>query len=202
MKHRFPFLLSRIYALLALLPIAGFIVLGLLELRANLRRGKDIAQTCRWILGFALGTTAVFVGAQLIQDKPPAAARMQQPVFEGVIEPILRRRCLDCHGAEKHRSQLRLDSLEACLQGGKNGPIIKPHQAKESPLIQRLLIFPDADGHMPPEDQQQPTAEEIALLEWWINAGAPATTKIRDLTLTPELRDCLKVVWERSTVDK
>jgi uncharacterized membrane protein len=122
---------------------------------------------------------------------------MQQPVFAGVIEPILQQRCSACHGPEKHKADLRLDTLEGLLRGGQDGPVIRGNQAKESPLIQCILSPLDADGHMPPEDHPQPTVEEISLLEWWINNGAPASAKIVDLNVKPEIRRLLEIVSKR-----
>jgi uncharacterized membrane protein len=109
---------------------------------------------------------------------------MQQPMFDSVVEPILRQRCTACHGAERHKAQLRLDSFQWCLHSGQDGPVIKPGHAKDSPLIQRLLRPLEADGHMPPEDQPQLTSQEIALLESWVNAGAPTTVRV-DLGIPP-----------------
>jgi uncharacterized membrane protein len=124
---------------------------------------------------------------------PPASA-LQQPVFAGIIEPILRQHCVACHGAEKQKADLRLDTFEALLRGGQNGPVIQAGRATDSPLIQRLLVPLEADGRMPPEDQPQPTAEEIAVLQWWVNAGAPANEKIQELKSKPELRRLVEVV--------
>jgi hypothetical protein len=37
------------------------------------------------------------------------------------------------------------------------------------------------EDHMPPEGKPQPSAEDLALLAWWIDAGAPAEAKVADL---------------------
>ena len=97
---------------------------------------------------------------------------MQWRVFVDVVQPILQRRCSSCHGPEKQKADLRLDGLERLLQGGKSGPAIVAGNANESPMIQRLLLPPSHDDHMPPEDKPQPTPAEIGLLQWWINSGA------------------------------
>lgn len=132
-----------------------------------------------------------------IATHPAASSPTQQPVFVGIVEPILRQRCSACHGVERHKAKLRLDTLEGLLQGGQNGPVIKLGHAKDSPLIQRMLLPLDADGRMPPEEQPQPTPEEIALLEWWINAGAPAAANAADLKPEPEIRRLLGLVSKR-----
>jgi hypothetical protein len=183
MKNNLLLLFARLFPLLALLLVAG----SLLILVRHFGGAHPNQSTLSRSYGAAFGAPPIKDG------RPTDAAVMQEPVFEGVIEPILRHLCLDCHGAEKQRSHVRLDSFEACLRGGKNGPIIKPFRASESSLIQRLQLSVYADGHMPPEDQSQPTAEEITLLEWWINAGAPAHTKLSEMKLTPEIDRCLKL---------
>jgi uncharacterized membrane protein len=103
---------------------------------------------------------------------PPPADMMQWRLFVDVVQPILQRRCSSCHGPEKQKADLRLDGLERLLQGGKSGPAIVAGKANESPMIQRLLLPPSHDDHMPPEDKPQPTPAEIGLLQWWINSGA------------------------------
>ncbi len=105
----------------------------------------------------------------------------ERSVFAGLIEPILERRCSACHGPEKQKGGLRMDSYEALLRGGKDGPVLIPGKALDSPMIHRLLAPLDDDDHMPPPAKPQPTEGEIALLLWWINAGAPADGKIGDI---------------------
>ena len=127
---------------------------------------------------------------------------MQRPVFAGVVEPILRERCSACHGAEKHKAELRLDTLSGVLRGGQDGPVIKAGQAKDSPLIQCMLSPVDADGHMPPENHPQATAEEISLIEWWINGGAPTSARVADLKPKPEIEHLLQIVSRRPDSSK
>lgn len=44
------------------------------------------------------------------------------------------------------------------------------------------------DDHMPPDGKPQPDLAEIAALQWWINCGAPADTKIGELKPGAEVR--------------
>ena len=97
----------------------------------------------------------------------------QQHVFAGVVQPILLQRCSACHGPEKQKADLRVDSLEALLKGGKDGPALVPGKAKDSPMIHRLLLPLNDEDHMPPEGKPQPTLAEIVALQWWIDHGAP-----------------------------
>lgn len=137
-------------------------------------------------------------GYAMSRQGPEALSVMQRPVFAALVEPILQERCVSCHNAEKHKAELRLDSLTELLKGGQDGPVVHVHRARDSSLLQRMLLSADADGHMPPEGQSQPTGEEIAVLEWWINAGAPADERIADLNLDPQTRRFVSTVLGRS----
>jgi uncharacterized membrane protein len=123
---------------------------------------------------------------------------MQQPVFAGLIQPILQERCVACHNPEKHKAELRLDTFSELLKGGQDGPVIHLRRAGESSLLQRMVLSPDSDGHMPPEGQSQPTAEEIAVVEWWINAGAPTDQQLADLKLAPDIQRLVNIVLGRT----
>jgi len=50
---------------------------------------------------------------------------------------------------------------------------------------------------MPPEDQPQPTHEEVTLIEWWIDKGAPACAKLIDLKPDPEIQHLVQSVSKR-----
>jgi len=89
----------------------------------------------------------------------------QQPLFSGLIQPILQRRCSACHGPEKHKADLFTESYEALLRGGTNGPVLVAGKTFDSPMIQRLLLPLNDDDRMPPDGKPQPTLAEIAALE-------------------------------------
>jgi uncharacterized membrane protein len=111
----------------------------------------------------------------------------RQPVFAGVIVPLLENKCVRCHGAEKSKAGLRLDSFAALQAGSDDGLMLKPGNAAQSPLVQRLLLPADSDDHMPPAGKPQLTAGEIALLKWWVNAGMPETNTLDSLAPPPEV---------------
>ena len=120
------------------------------------------------------------------------------PVFSLVVQPLLQEYCVSCHDARKHKADLRLDSFQALMEGGIDGPVIKTHYADQSRLIECMLSAPDADGHMPPEGQPQPTAEEIAVLEWWVNSGAPSVGTVAELNPSSEVMRFLQARSGRS----
>jgi len=115
------------------------------------------------------------VGGGHTADKPATTGKdlMSEPVFSCAVQPIFNRYCVSCHGPSKQKAKLRLDSYEALVQGSENGPIMEPGNASASLITKRLQLPPEDEDHMPPEGKRQPTSEEIAFLQWWINAGAP-----------------------------
>ena len=94
-------------------------------------------------------------------------------VFESRIRPIFAEHCYQCHSdkAEKLKGELRLDSPAAILKGGKSGPVIIPNQPDAS-LLLRAVRYKDPDLKMPPKGKKL-TAEQIAVLEGWVQMGAP-----------------------------
>ncbi len=75
------------------------------------------------------------------------------------IKPLLKERCISCHGSVKQKGDLRLDA----------GVLIQKdvHHA----LLERVASG-DEDERMPPEGKRL-SAEQIELLRQWIAAGAP-----------------------------
>ena len=124
--------------------------------------------------------------------RAPAALRLnsdlaKQPVFGALIQPILQRRCVACHGPEKKKADLSLESYETMLKGGKDGPVLIAGKAFDSPIIQRLLLPTNDEDHMPPEGKPQPTQAEITALQWWIDCGAPPDKAVGNLKPSPEV---------------
>jgi hypothetical protein len=46
--------------------------------------------------------------------------------FEKRIRPLFEDRCVDCHGTEKQKGDLRLDSRVGWTRGGASGAVIVP----------------------------------------------------------------------------
>lgn len=126
------------------------------------------------------------LGGKRTETPPPvvtttAAGPGGVVVYESVIHPWMEEYCTACHGPEKVKGELRLDSVDAMLKGGDSGPALVAGNSADSLLIQRMHLPLDDDDHMPPDGKNQPTADEIALVAWWIDAGAAAGRSATDL---------------------
>src|SRR5687767_15106783 len=90
--------------------------------------------------------------------------------FTERVKPLLETRCVSCHGPDKVKGGLRLDSRAGALKGGESGPALVPGKPAES-LIVQAVMHARPDLEMPPKDKL--TKSDIALLERWIKDGAP-----------------------------
>ncbi len=97
-----------------------------------------------------------------------AAAPDDADFFEKKVRPLLVEKCQSCHGAEKQKGNLRVDSMAALLAGGDRGAAVVPGKPDES-LIVRVLAY-DGDVKMPPKNKL-PNAE-IAVFKEWVQRGA------------------------------
>ncbi len=110
------------------------------------------------------------------------------PTYEAHIGPLLTRYCAGCHNEDDAEGGLALDSFASLQEGGDHGPAIVPGQAESSRLIR--LLEATSEQRMPPEGNEAPTADELALLSAWINAGAKGPQGMepdRKRLLTPKI---------------
>lgn len=92
--------------------------------------------------------------------------------FARHIYPVLDTKCVVCHGANKEKGGLRLDSYEALMLGGKDGIVIAPRNPERSLLVQKVTLPPSDPHFMPAEGRTPLTPEEIASIRAWIREGA------------------------------
>src|SRR6185312_13305890 len=117
-------------------------------------------RTARTIaLGWCLALTAVAGGAE-----PPAIASREADFFERRVRPVLVENCVSCHGPEKQKSGLRLDSRPALMKGSDSGPVVNPGDPDDSPLIE--AVRRTGANPMPPKKTLRP--EAVADLATWV----------------------------------
>ncbi len=125
----------------------------------------------------------------------PAGARGDDSkvLYSDLVQPILNAKCVACHGPEKQKGKLRLDSLEAIL-GGSDGENVIPGKVDDSLMTFRVTLPKDDGDVMPPEDEPQLSKEEIEVLKFWVASGAKGDAKIGDLKPAGEAANAIKVV--------
>ncbi len=126
------------------------------------------------IVRHRLAWCAAFVSLVLLSD-----ARADDADLAAKARAVLQAHCKDCHGGDgkaKGGFDYVLDR-ERLVNRNK----IVPGKAAQSPLFLRVR-----DGQMPPVGRKAPSADDLAVLERWIDAGAPGdkTTPTPLLTYT------------------
>jgi mono/diheme cytochrome c family protein len=110
-----------------------------------------------------------------VSKLPPASTR-QGLTYANDIKAIFDKSCIKCHGAERPKAKLRLDSLQGALKGGEDGKVIEPGNSAESMLVHNIARIGDEDDWMPPKDNKAKipalTAEQVGLIRAWIDQGA------------------------------
>lgn len=160
-------------------------------------------------LGGSLTHGSNYLTAALFNDSQEATA-VQKPVanvqeaavYTDVVQPMLQTRCYSCHGPNKQKGGLRMDSPEFLIKGGKNGAAITGGKAEESELIKRLLLPREAEHHMPPKEKPQFSEKQIALLHWWIDQGADFQKKVKELPQPENIRPVLLALQGGGNAEK
>ncbi len=117
--------------------------------------------------------TASLLAADVDVSKLPPAAKQAGVTYDKDIKPVFEKSCFKCHGPEKQKGKLRLDSLLAAIKGGENAPDIVVKDSAKSPLIWSVARIGDEDDAMPPKGKGEPlTSEQVALIRAWIDQGA------------------------------
>ena len=93
----------------------------------------------------------------------PTLSGVQSQSWKGTFEGLFRDRCSTCHGITSV-GELSLADYPSALAGGMSGPGIVPGEPDAS-----LVVQVQAEGGHP----GQLTAEELAQVVAWIEAGAP-----------------------------
>src|SRR4051794_5443299 len=84
---------------------------------------------------------ALLVAAGLMLAPTASRALAEDKVdFPKQIAPIFKETCYSCHGAEKQKGKLRLDSPEAFKKGGADGEILTAGDPAKSDLYRRITL--------------------------------------------------------------
>jgi mono/diheme cytochrome c family protein len=132
--------------------------------------------TATLALAFALQAEEKKAKARVDTSKLPPASDKAGVTYAGDIKAIFDKSCTKCHGDEKQKGKLRLDSLAAALKGGEDGKVIEPGDSAKSMLVHNVARIGEEDDWMPPPDNKAKipplTKEQIGLIRAWIDQGA------------------------------
>lgn len=165
---------------------------------------------------FILGSLCISAPAPPDPESPPASSRSYTSMLRLVfitllltvtahaagtdfardVYPVLQRACFECHGPEKHKADLRLDTAS-------------PQHLKIGSDLLRRIALPKEDKDAMPKRGDRLTATEIDHLRDWIKAGALWPTKLKTRqhwSYIPPQRPALPAVknqaWPKNEIDR
>src|SRR4051812_47436725 len=96
------------------------------------------------LVAWAMGPSASLTAAEATRPDPA-----QVEFFEKSVRPVLATKCLGCHGPEKQKGGLRLDTRASMMRGGDSGAAIMPGDPDKSRLVEAIRYGEDLQ--MPPK---------------------------------------------------
>src|SRR5688572_25407737 len=74
---------------------------------------------------------------------------LKSPGFESDVLPLLRSKCVECHGQKIQARELNLSTAESIGKGSESGPVVVPGNPEGS-LLYKVLH----EGRMPPAQKE------------------------------------------------
>ncbi|MED6314042.1 MAG: DUF1587 domain-containing protein, partial [Verrucomicrobiota bacterium] len=99
---------------------------------------------------------------------PVLSQAAELPNFEREVKPVLTKLCYHCHGAEKQKGKLRLDTLSTNL-------LEDTRSAERWHEVRTVINL----GEMPPENEPKLTPEERRVILDWLNSTIKLASKLR-----------------------
>jgi uncharacterized membrane protein len=160
-------------------------VLLLLALTAH--QGGSLTHGDRYLSEYLPAPLKRLAWGRRLPAKPPD---FPDSFYARRIYPIFEAKCVLCHGEQKVKGGLRVDSYDLLMRGGTSGAVIIPGKPERSILFQRITLPPDHKKFMPGEGKPPLKPEEIAWIRAWIAQGAsPELKSLEGVTLVPVSRN-------------
>lgn len=122
----------------------------------------------------------------------PTLAPGEVPNYEKHIQPIIKKYCASCHRSGKTNNNYTMGSYEELMTSGDHTPNIIPGDLNSNLILMINRQKIDAGNPMPPSKALKP--ELIAMIELWVQAGAPKTAADATIPITPQPTLELKTV--------
>lgn len=151
---------------------------------ASITHGKD------YLIEYAPDSLRKILGHEPKEktEDVPVKSFEDQIVYADMVQPILDKRCVECHKESKSKGKFRMDTYELLVKGGKEGNGVVPGDAAKSNIVYRCELPEDDDEHMPPDSKAPMEDHELAVIKWWINSGADPLKTVGQIELPEDIR--------------
>jgi hypothetical protein len=152
----------------------GVLMLVLISLTGHY--GGNLTHGTTFLQEYAPSFLRGLIGA--VPRRPaPTSVAAADPYLD-VVQPLLEQRCGTCHNDDKREGGFSVGSYDSTLVGGDTGRAFVPGNVDASEALYRTGLPPDDEAFMPAEGKTPLTAEQRAILRWWVEAGAPRDTTV------------------------
>lgn len=156
----------------AVLILAGIGVSVAGHFGASLTHGNDyLSSTLPWSEDYEAAPIKKFDFASY-KDGTAKLNKKEEMELNVQVRSILAHNCYKCHGPEKIKGELRLDSKKMIFKGGEDGPVIIPGNLTKSDLFRRISL-PSNHKDVMPSKGKKLSEGDIATIKFWIQKGAP-----------------------------
>ena len=165
----------------------GYIVCLLLALLASFQAshlGGSLTHGSTYLTEYAPNLIRPLLGLERIEERV-IQSQEELLVYDDVIYPMFKENCITCHNPDKQKGDLLMNTYEGLLLGGENGPAVTAKDLKKSELYRRITL-PGHEKEFMPSDGRKPLSEnEVKVVEWWIDQGAPSEGLVGDYVDRP-----------------
>jgi uncharacterized membrane protein len=166
---------------------AGIAMLVLVSITGHY--GGNLTHGTTYLHEYAPSFLRNLIGAAPRRPQPTSVAAADP--YLDVVQPLLEQRCGTCHNDDKRNGGFSVGSYDSTLVGGDTGRAIVPGNVEASEALYRVSLPSDDEAFMPAEGKTPLTAEQVAILQWWVGAGAPRDTTVGALAVPAELEPLL-----------
>ena len=159
--------------------------------------GGEMTHGEGYLFSAASDTASGVVLEKRKMEKLTAASTVS--VYDGIVEPVLAQKCMQCHNEKKKKGDFQLHTIEALMKGGKNGKAIVAGDPDHSEFIRRILLDKGDEKHMPPKGKSQLTQPEIDLLSWWVLHGVSTSQSVKEVSANDTIRKFLSDAEKQSS---
>lgn len=124
-----------------------------------------------------------------LHEKAVVIAKVDDPVFNEQVEPVINKYCTSCHGSDKQKGSVRFDTL--------NPDMVNGHDAEQWHAALDMIN----SGEMPPAKEEQPSNEERRVLVNWMTDNIKLASAARKGDSKAPIRRLTKKQYTNSLQD-
>jgi uncharacterized membrane protein len=150
-------------------PATGPLMLILVAITGHY--GGDMTHGSTYLLQYAPAAVQRLAGMRPAHQSVKVA---DADIFADVVHPMLLQRCGSCHGDSTQKGGLSFSTYVSIMKGGEDFAAVVPGSLVQSEMYYRITLPRSSTDSMPRDNKTPLTPEQVRIIGWWIQSGAPA----------------------------